>query len=233
MKRTFDMRVIVFIPIVLGVISCSINNGIFSTSSELNELNRSQYVRSKGDFSIFLSSDSEFIKSTSIKVFADSLISEGSIYNKARGDTLNFQINFNTKDIEDTIIRKKDHYEYSFYSKRDSFVKSTLNLYKSRDFILNPGISELVSGEIWAQVLNPSNKKPKTFKYIIINDPENLNLCLKTLLVLSDVDMVAYQAECNKRLNNKCEGNMKPKAYIKYGWHLLVFSKDVICDCGR
>lgn len=202
-------------------------NSSISLDQMLNQSNRNG--NSDGSYFCFLSNEDIFMYATNISESKDSsIVLEGYLYDKTKGDTINFKINSRT-GIDDIKIDKIDEtfflLTHKEYSRRDFLERGSFDVsyvfYNTNNYIVSKNTLELLTGEI-------RDNRGYNYKYIIVNDPNEIKKVLKSVCILTVITKNSPELieKCRRLLENKCPKNF----YVDIDYYLS-FSKDVICKC--
>lgn len=174
---------------------------------------------------IFLSNSNMFIDAKQVYQNSDLAFLQGTIFNKTTNDTLNFSIEYSLQEMEYLITKqRRENFILNLIPTekfRSDSLKQEFVFSKTKNFIIQDDIFELYTGEIY-------HKKTNTFKYVIVNDPEEFSKTLMSVCILTIVDLESAAADCKAKFKNQC-----PKGYeAKLFWSWLLY-KNVNCECKQ
>lgn len=124
-------------------------------------------------------------------------------------DSFEFDISYNTSVLKRRDFRKLDNDSYDLnFSTENKDTLKTFKINKTKNFVIQEGLLELMSGEI----LNPENNK---VKFIVINDLHDVFESLTGLCFISIPNMALLRIQCKEISRNvKCPPGLKPISVV-------------------
>ncbi len=199
------------------------SNTILNNPISLNKLFGDE-SKNDGSFFIFMSNSNLFIEAEVNSQNLDTSTLKGTVYDKMRNDTLNFELKYSTNGVSQSITNKKqDSFVLNLIldeKYRNDSLKQSFYFSKTKNFEIQENILELYTGEV-------KYEKQEGFSYIIINDPSKFSKTLKAVCILTIVDLEAAAIRCKSKYKNECPKGYEAKIY----WRMSLIYKDVYCEC--
>lgn len=182
----------------------------------------------KGSLDIFMSNSSLFIKARQVEN-DDSTTFNVTVYNKVKKDTIIYILKYSNYTFKDSVKINTDgsfifnlsSNEQGKSSEADSF---KFLFKKTKNFTIQDEIFELYTGEV-------TNPNLETFKYVIINDPEEKKLPPVCILTIVDTDILSKQCNTKYQAKYPCPKGQTYAATLHWSWKIIY--KNITCDCQK